>query len=384
MATVAQMLARVIDLFGPAGTADPTKLYGRLMVSPNGNVLVGKTTDDATHDFQVQGNSQFTGTLGVSGNVTLSATAQRITGDYSNGTLASRVLFQTSAANSNTSVGAVPSGSGTGGNFTIFSTPDPTNSSYCQIGVTAGGWASLVAGAAGTGTLLPLSFNTGGALRWQITTSGQFMYTTTAAGLGGYVNALWQINTTNNTVRGCVQGHANGQGYGIVFVNGNEQATTTQACVFVNTSGSAVGSITASTSATAFNTTSDYRLKDNVVKLDRALDTVMKLRPVRYTFNHVPKEDRHLVHEGFIAHELQEYVPHAVHGKKDEVWHNLKLRKGHDPKNIKHEDVLDVEEEMVIQQVDYSKVVPLLTAALQEAITEIQSLKERVAELEAK
>lgn len=67
MASIQQLSARLIDLFGPQATADPTKLYGNLMVSPAGNILLGSTTDDGTHKLQVNGNGVFTGALRVSG-----------------------------------------------------------------------------------------------------------------------------------------------------------------------------------------------------------------------------------------------------------------------------------------------------------------------------
>jgi hypothetical protein len=63
MATVSEMLARIVDLFGPATTANPTKLYGNLMVSPSGNILVGSTTDNGVQKLQVTGNALVSGYL---------------------------------------------------------------------------------------------------------------------------------------------------------------------------------------------------------------------------------------------------------------------------------------------------------------------------------
>jgi hypothetical protein len=80
MATTPQMLARIVDLFGPAASADPTKLFGNLMVSPGGRVLIGTTTDNGTDDFQVIGTGSISGalklssTLNVTGTTTLSST----------------------------------------------------------------------------------------------------------------------------------------------------------------------------------------------------------------------------------------------------------------------------------------------------------------------
>lgn len=123
--------------------------------------------------------------------------------------------------------------------------------------------------------------------------------------------------------------------------------------IFRNSSGNNAGLIShTGTTTVAYLTTSDYRLKENIQPMQNALATVAQLKPVTYTW----KEDGS-AGEGFIAHELQEVAPYAVTGEKDG-------------------------EQM--QGVDYGKITPLLTAALQEAIAEIQSLKARVAELEAK
>jgi hypothetical protein len=124
-----------------------------------------------------------------------------------------------------------------------------------------------------------------------------------------------------------------------------------------NSPGVEVGSITVSTGNTAFNTTSDYRLKENVVPLTGAVDRVNQLQVHRFNFIMDPDT----TFDGFIAHEAQAIVPECVTGTKDEV---------------------DDEGNPVYQGIDQSKLVPLLTAALQEALAEIESLKARVTALE--
>lgn len=71
MPTIGQMAARLVDLFGPQASADPTKLYGNLMVSPGGNILLGTTADDGVHKLQVNGTTK----LGGSGLVMPDGTA---------------------------------------------------------------------------------------------------------------------------------------------------------------------------------------------------------------------------------------------------------------------------------------------------------------------
>jgi hypothetical protein len=107
-----------------------------------------------------------------------------------------------------------------------------------------------------------------------------------------------------------------------------------------------VGSISVTTTATAYNTSSDYRLKESIQPIFGASDRVRQLNPVNFAW----KADGTRT-DGFIAHEVQAVAPQAVTGEKDG-------------------------EEM--QAIDHSKLVPLLTAALQEALTEIALLKARL------
>ena len=125
-----------------------------------------------------------------------------------------------------------------------------------------------------------------------------------------------------------------------------------------NRQGSDVGSIDVTTSATSYNTSSDHRLKENVVDLDGAIDRVKQLAPKR--FNFIVDADRTV--DGFLAHEAQTVVPEAVTGTHNEV---------------------DDDGNAVMQGIDQSKLVPLLTAALQEAIAKIETLETKVAALEA-
>ena len=134
--------------------------------------------------------------------------------------------------------------------------------------------------------------------------------------------------------------------------------TSTSTCMRFRNFGTIVGSITYTNSATAFNTSSDYRLKENVVPVSDGIDRLKQLKPSR--FNFIVDPDKTV--DGFIAHEAQAVVPEAVTGTKDEVDENG------DP---------------VMQGIDQSKLVPLLTAALQEAIAKIETLEAKVAALEA-
>ena len=119
----------------------------------------------------------------------------------------------------------------------------------------------------------------------------------------------------------------------------------------------AVGTISVSAGATAYNTSSDYRLKENITPLDGAIARLNQL-PV-HRFNFIADPDKEV--DGFIAHEAAAVVPECVTGVKDEV---------------------DEDGDPIYQGIDQSKLVPLLTAALQEAIAKINALEARIAALE--
>ena len=122
--------------------------------------------------------------------------------------------------------------------------------------------------------------------------------------------------------------------------------------------GSVVGNINVTSTTTNYVTSSDYRLKENVVNLDGAITRVKQLAPKRFNFI----ADADTTVDGFLAHEAATVVPEAVTGTHNEV---------------------DDDGNAVMQGIDQSKLVPLLTAALQEAIAEIETLKTKVAALEA-
>jgi len=132
-----------------------------------------------------------------------------------------------------------------------------------------------------------------------------------------------------------------------------------------------VGEITVTTSSTSYVTSSDYRLKENVVGVTGASARVQQLNPVR--FNFIADPDTTV--DGFLAHEVQDVVPEAITGTKDAT----------ETVDVHDEDgnVTGQEERPVYQGIDQSKLVPLLTAALQEALTKIETLEARVAALEA-
>jgi hypothetical protein len=139
-----------------------------------------------------------------------------------------------------------------------------------------------------------------------------------------------------------------------IFVNRN----TTGTVFAVRYQSVAKGGIDVTTTSVVYNTSSDYRLKENIVGINDAIDRVKQLKPKRFNFIQEPSTTV----DGFMAHEAQEVVPESVTGTKDEI---------------------DDKGEPVYQGIDHSKLVPLLTAALQDAISQIEALTSRVDALEA-
>ena len=107
-----------------------------------------------------------------------------------------------------------------------------------------------------------------------------------------------------------------------------------------------------------YSTSSDYRLKENIVDLTGAITRLKTLKPKRFNFKLRPADTL----DGFLAHEVSTVVPDATTGTKYQV---------------------DSDNNPLYQGMDNSKLVPLLTGALQEAITEIETLKTKVAALES-
>jgi hypothetical protein len=118
---------------------------------------------------------------------------------------------------------------------------------------------------------------------------------------------------------------------------------------FVNPAGQQ-GTIAINTSSTSYNTTSDYRLKENVVELTGATTRLKQLEPKRFNFI----ADADTTVDGFLAHEVQSIVPEAITGTHNEV---------------------DADGNPVYQGIDQSKLVPLLVATIKELEARITALE---------
>lgn len=105
------------------------------------------------------------------GNVSIPTSGARITGDFSNATVANRVAFQTSTTNGFTVINVIPNGTQTSASIRTVNNSDPTNAAFTAATVTSAE-SQFAAGIYGTGSYLPMTFYTGGSERMRIDTSG--------------------------------------------------------------------------------------------------------------------------------------------------------------------------------------------------------------------
>jgi hypothetical protein len=189
----------------------------------------------------------------------------------------------------------------------------------------------------------PLVFSTNNAERMRIDSSGNLL--------------VGKTTSSTSTGAGLVlYGQSTISGYGrIDYVKTNSGTNTANEFSY---NGTPVGTITYSNTATAYNTSSDYRLKNTIAPMTGALAKVAALKPCTYKWNADDSDG-----EGFIAHELQEVVPQCVTGEKDAV---------------------DAEGNPQYQGIDTSFLTATITAALQELHQIVQAQAAEIAELKAK
>jgi hypothetical protein len=179
-----------------------------------------------------------------------------------------------------------------------------------------------------------MRFGTSALERMRINSSGGFYVATT-------------IDTVNSNTGGHYfdpEGYGNHRRNSAPSLFLNRFGTEGNIQIFYH-AGTGVGSVSVSSDATAFNTSSDYRLKNVKGSIENALERTLALNPVEFEWKESGKTS-----EGFIAHEAQEIFADAVSGEKDG-------------------------EEM--QGMDYGRITPLLVKAIQELSAEVEQLKQQ-------
>jgi hypothetical protein len=242
-----------------------------------------------------------------------------------------------------------------------FRTENGTNNAQAFIGFASSGSV----GTRGSMVFAPANTSGNAVERARIDSSGNFFTNATtfpAVGVekfgvngGSTIAGAFATNTNTNAS---------------VFITNVFDGTSTLVQFAGGPVGNFVGTITTNGTTTAYNTSSDYRLKENVVPLAGAADRLAQIPVCR--FNFIADPDKTV--DGFLAHEVQAFVPECVTGEKDQV----------ETVDVKDEDgnVVGTEERPVYQGIDQSKLVPLLTAALQEALQKIDALETRISALE--
>jgi hypothetical protein len=227
----------------------------------------------------------------------------------------------------------------------MFNVRENTSGNNRRIRFSNAGTVNTIESTAASGST-QLAFTVDGTERMRIDSSGNVLVGTTSNPNVGKIGVAFTAGT---------------QSAWVSIPSTNTSVTTMQ---FLNSSGGAVGAITQTASATSYVTSSDYRLKENIVPMTGALDIVQALKPVTYNWKIDGSNG-----QGFIAHELQAIVPDAVVGEKDAV------------ETYIDEDGIE-QTRPKYQGVDTSFLVATLTAAIQEQQTIINDLKARITALE--
>ena len=223
-----------------------------------------------------------------------------------------------------------------------------------------------------------IGFSTGGAERSRINPNGTTCF--------GAANNDSMLGIESNT-----------SSFPSMFINSTTSGTNATVLVRFRRGGTNVGDIRVTGDATAYITSSDYRIKENVTTSWDATTRLKQLKPSRFNFI----SDADTTVDGFIAHEVSSIVPEAIAGEKDDTEDRADVVLNADgtfnssgisqadwivgkSKEKYASDTTWVASKTVplYQGIDQSKLVPLLVKSLQEALVEIATLKTKVTALE--
>jgi hypothetical protein len=346
-------------------------------------------------------------TLDIASGATLDATGATVTGI-------------TSTTINNNADNRVITGSGTANTLNgeanlTYSSPDLTvtggNPSIIHNNTTSGGDSGIKFQGSGTdygfinldnsdgaldlGTSVGWStrFYTNNTEKMRITSGGQMhLGNTSGSGVikvkntGNATYAINAVGNTTETVAAFFNNSTTGTHRIIDFLDGQSQL------------GGSVN-INCQANSVSYETSSDYRLKENIVDLDNGITRLKQLKPKRFNFI---ADETNTLRDGFLAHETQSVVLESASGTKDGTVNKTKVvlnnvgevldenieeadwTQGKTEGKYPSDSTWEAEKTVpVYQGIDQSKLVPLLTAALKEAITKIETLEAKVAALES-
>jgi len=196
-------------------------------------------------------------------------------------------------------------------------------------------------------------FHTANAERLQIGNTGKI-------GIGGAADCMFTVRYNGWT-----------QANGISMYDSYTGSQNNNFLLFYR-NGNAIGSITNTASATAYNTSSDYRLKENVDYTWDATTRLKQLKPARFNFI---VDDTNTLVDGFIAHEVSSVVPEAIHGVKDAMTAEVLYVYGDELPEGKSIGDVKTASGPDYQGIDQSKLVPLLVKTIQELEARITALE---------
>jgi len=214
---------------------------------------------------------------------------------------------------------------------------------------------------------------------------GQHNFRVAPSGTAG--NAIsWttaMIIDNNSVVTIGKQSTAGGKGLSIypkgsstnIYAAFNKDSSSLTPCISFQYNGSQAGAISYSSSATSFITSSDYRLKENVVPMSGSIDRLKALKPSK--FNFIADADKTV--DGFLAHEAQAVVPECVTGEKDAMMmEEYEVTPAvMDGETVVTEAVMGEREVPDYQGIDQAKLVPLLVGAIQELTARLETLENK-------
>jgi hypothetical protein len=345
-----------------------------LFVSSSGQVGIG--TIIPTYKLDVSGTGRFTGAITIGTDFAQllpisTANYQLLVGNYYDGTN----LIATATAGSRTiyNIGSMDfrtfTGATVGNSVTDTSRMTITSAGNVGIGTSSpataldvvGSLSTRTAGSTGAWYIKDTSAANKYEIGWEATTNNFYIYSYGGSLTPFRITSAGQVlvNTTSVNASGLLSINANVDLHQGITIKSTGTQNGLYYIYFTNSSGGAAGSILQTSSTTvSYGTSSDYRLKEDLKDFN-GLDILSNIK-----FYDFKWKDEDIRMHGVVAHELETLLPLAVSGTKDKI---------------------DKDGNIVAQGVDYSKIVPVIGKALQEAIAkieeqqiQIQSLQEQI------
>lgn len=286
--------------------------------------------------------------------ITFPVADNRIQGNFSTGAASALLMFQDSTVGNLTSVGALPNTSSGLAQFAAYNSNAPDNAGSIRITIDAS-LAYIMSDRTGSGSYLPMTFRTGGIDRMRLDTGGNLLFGTVDSNdpIAVRINGI-RFDQANKAFNVRSTGTSE---FGVSGSSGNHLTFfTDNGSTFVQ-----AGVISSSGNTTTYGTGSDYRLKYNVEPMVNALESVKQIQFKTWRW-----KSNDLNGEGALAHELQDInnpINDAVIGEKDAVKE-------------------DENGTPILQQVDYSKLVPRIGCAVQELSAMLDAALVRITALE--